>query len=465
MFHRRQLLKGVSAGSASYLFSPLLSGFAAQANGNYRVPKRVIFFLFDNGFYEDASLPEGISLGGDQTRQISLTDHALPHDIQPFTPFKDRMSIVHGLRAYHLSPDHGGGFRSLSGLPSSDKTRAVVGESIDAAVAKVMPSVFPLLVLGVAAGRGVGTTTVRCSSAWGAGRPIAAQCRPELAYESLFGGIGADRNDFAIRRNLLDFVADDTRRLRSQLAGPEREQLDYHLEALESLSKRDGQLSQMRDDGSLRRHAPKLPEKPAEKMTDIVAAQCDIAAAALVTKLTNVVTITSGLCTLGTAYTGISNTHTHSLGHGNFDSDTNLPGKDVLSRYRRYLSEQVARLLQQLQSVREGDGTMLDNTLLVFTSDSANRQHTSGENWPFVLLGNLGGRIKTNQFVGYPLRESKADGDSWKHLGQAPRSNPAINALYCSLLHAVGKPRETFNLAAGSKDDPAAYGALAELLV
>ena len=467
MLDRRKLLKGVSAGAAAYLFSPLLKTFAQQAAGRYQTPRRVIFVLFDNGFYEAACQPAGVALGGDNVRQVALTDHALPHDIQPFTPFKDRLTIVQGLRGSHLSPNHGGGFGALSGLSGGvgeDKFRRVVGESIDAAIARVVPSVFPLLVLGVAAGR-EGMTTALCSSAWGAGRPIAAQCRPELAYESLFGAIGADRNDFAVRRNLLDFVADDTRRLRSQLAGPEREQLDYHLEALESLSTRDGRLSQMHDAGALRRHAPRLPTTPPQRMTDILAGQCDIAAAALITGLTNVVTITSGLCRLGTSYSGISNTGTHSLGHNNFDSETNLFGKEVLSRYRRYISEQVAGLLRKLRDVREGEGTMLDNTVLVFTSDSANRQHTGGENWPFVLIGNLGGRLRTNQFVGYPLRESRGDANLWAHHGTAPRSNPMINGLYCTLLHAMGRPRETFNLAGGSRDDPAKYRALPDLLV
>ena len=465
MLNRRGLLQGVTAGTASFLFAPLLETFAQQAAGRYQVPRRVIFVLFDNGFYEAACQPTGIALGGEQTRQIPLTDHALPHDIQPFTPFKDRMTIVQGLRGSHLTPNHGAGFGALSGLSGGvgeDKFRRVIGESIDAAIARVVPSVFPILVLGVSAGRDVGPATALCSSAWGAGRPIAAQCRPELAYESLFGAIGADRNDFAARRNLLDFVSEDTRRLRSQLAGPEREQLDYHLEAIESLSRRDGQLSEMLDAGTLRRHAPRMPATPSVRMTEILTSQCDIAAAALITRLTNVVTITSGLCRLGTSYSGISNTGTHSLGHNNFDPETNVNGRVVLSRYRRYIAEQVAGLLRKLQDVREGDGTMLDNTVLVFTSDSANRQHTAGENWPFVLIGNLGGRLRTNQFVGYPMRARGAGEGAWDVHGNAPASNPTINALYCTLLHAMSRPRETFNHA--TRDDARKYQALPELL-
>lgn len=106
---------------------------------------------------------------------------------------------------------------------------------------------------------------------------------------------------------------------------------------------------------------------------------------------------------------------------------------------------------------------MLDNTLVVFTSDSANRQHTSGENWPFVLLGNLGGRLKTGRYVAYPMTERGTPGD-WSYGGSASSSNPTINALYNTLLHAVGAPREHFNLAGANKEDFNQRGPLRELL-
>jgi hypothetical protein len=104
---------------------------------------------------------------------------------------------------------------------------------------------------------------------------------------------------------------------------------------------------------------------------------------------------------------------------------------------------------------------LLSVALLFAVSPSA----SAGENWPFVLIGNLGGRLKTNQFVGYPLRERGSDVGPWGSHGSAPSSNPTINALYCTLLHAMGRPRETFNLAASTRDDPAKYRALPELLI
>lgn len=469
--HRRTLLKGVSVGTAGLLLSPLLEKLSAQAAGNYAPPKRVIFLLFDNGFHESGAQPVDLPLEtSSQVKQTPLAGLKLPFDIEPFAPFQDRMTIVQGLRGHHISIDHGGGFRALSGLPSADKRRSVVGESIDAAVARSSPGVFPLLALGIAANtRGeVGMPTAAASSAWGPSRPIALQLRPELVYESLFGSIGAKANDFADRRNMLDFISDDLKRLRSQIAGPEKELLDYHVEALESLFRREEKMAEMFDGGLLGKHAPAMPEKPALKMTEISALQCELAGAALVAGLTNVVTISSGLCQLGTAYTGISSHGTHALGHNEIDPALKKSGREVLGMYRRHLAGEAGKILAKLQSVREGEGTMLDNSLLVFMSDGANRQHTHGENWPVVLVGDLGRRLRAGQAVSYPLRAPKADAEDRDALYGAPAvgdpTNPLINALYCTLLHAVGAPRDTFNRASGLKEKPEQFGPLPELL-
>ncbi|MBY0456562.1 MAG: DUF1552 domain-containing protein [Gemmataceae bacterium] len=462
--NRRSLLKGVSLGTGGLLFTPLLQKIAEAAEGKVTTPKRVIFLVFDNGFREiDGTLPEGVPLESDKLRQISLKGLKLPLDIEPFAPFQDRMTILHGLRGNN-AVDHGGFFTALSGIPGNK--HSALGISIDAAIAQALPAVFPLLGLGVAPNA---PTTAYCSSAWAAGKPIAMQCQPEMAYESLFGSVGAERNDFATRKNLLDHVSNDVRRLQTEIAGPERELLEAHLEALESLSKRNGHLSDQFQDGTLNKHAPKLPEKMG-LVTEIAAAQCDIATAALVAGLTNVVTISSGLGGIMGKYTGISSHDGHGLGHGGVDKD--LPEESLrrkfgaLSLYHNYLAKQAARMLTKLQETKEGKGTMLDNTLFVFMSDSANQQHSwKGANWPFVLVGNLGGKLKSGQFVSYPVKAQAAGGDGGNQtFGTAYITNPLTNALYTTLLTAVGKPCDAFNRSPSSSEAKEVHAPLPELL-
>ena len=105
----------------------------------------------------------------------------------------------------------------------------------------------------------------------------------------------------------------------------------------------------------------------------------------------------------------------------------------------------------------------------MFLSDSANRQHTHGENWPVVLVGDWGGRIAAGQVVTFPLSVGVAGAGASANQTYSPPasgalSNPLINALYCTLLQAAGAPRETFNRAPGLKETAAQFGALPELL-
>lgn len=467
---RRTLLKSLSSGAGALAFAPLLHRLEAQEKGTYKTPKRVVFVLFGNGFHEPGSLPKELpapQLEGTKTQTFPLTKLTLPFDIEPFAPWKDRLTIIHGLRAGSVHPDHGAGFGALAAFNvgvGDDKRRNVPVETIDAAVARKLGGIFPLLNLGVDPGQ-PNTKAIRCSSAWGPGQPLAAQCRPELAYESLFGGIGATKNDFAHRKNLLDLLGDDVKALRSQLRGTELTQLDYQIEAFESLSRRNAQLAAMFEQGKLTKSAPKLPTPYPVKFTDTVTAQFGIAASAIVTGLTNVVTIATELCTVRGNYTDISDMGTHGIGHNEKDVKLALTGLEILPKVRRHIAEQAAALLKRLAEMPEDGGTMLDNTLVVFTSDSANRQHTHGENWPFVLLGNLGGRIKTNQLVVYPIAKDSPtySGTPNRHM-TAAANNPTINALYNTLLHAVGAPRDHFNLIGADQKNPAFAGPLRELL-
>ena len=456
MLNRRQMLRGGAATTGGLLLAPLRAKIAAAAAGTFVPPKRVVFFLFDNGFQDDGALPVGMRLETETIRQLPLAGLRLPLDIEPFAPFMDRMTILHGMRT-HGAVDHGGLFHALSG--SAGNKGAPQDESIDAALARGASTVVPLLHLGVG-----DQMTAYCCSAWGRAQPIAAICRPEMAYESLFGSVGATRNDFAARKNLLDFVTGDIRDLRSSVAGPERELMESHLGAIESLSRRDEAMAAQFAAGDLQKHAPKLEKTGG--YADGVVSQCDIATAALVAGLTNVVSISVGLGVVPNNYSGFTKSQPHGLGHGSADKDLGLEKPfEVLSHLRNFHARQVARLVKKLKETPEGDGTMFDNTLVVFMSDNANQQHCwKGANWPFVLLGNLGGTLTSGQYLSYPVSRRRTWDDGGIAMGAAAPDNPVTNALYATLLHAVGRPRDTFNRSSSATDPAALYGPLPELL-
>ena len=102
-------------------------------------------------------------------------------------------------------------------------------------------------------------------------------------------------------------------------------------------------------------------------------------------------------------------------------------GNPIWDKIRQYNTQMLVKLMEELESVPEGSGTMMDNTLIVYTSNNADKQHTKGETWPVMLLGNCGGAFQSGRFT------------------QLDGSRP-INALYSSLLRSTGVNVDRFNM-------------------
>ena len=174
----------------------------------------------------------------------------------------------------------------------------------------------------------------------------------------------------------------------------------------------------------LRNFAPKVDErytKP-EFETDWHDVLLDLGISALKSGITNVLTIGSGRGEIFGAWKGLGiEQQGHNLGH------MNQPDNPIWIKIRQYNSRMLVKLMEELESVPEGSGTMMDNTLIVYTSNNADKQHTNGANWPVMLLGNCDGVFKTGQ------------------LTQLDGKRP-INALYSTILETVGVHSDRFNM-------------------
>jgi hypothetical protein len=449
---RRKFLSSVSLGAGSLVLAPVVRQLEAQAAGPAQTAKRFVFVMEGNGLPWQQIQPLGIERGGttkiksgvatveepesrSQLVEKSLEQHDLPSALEPISPWKDRVTIVQGLSGRITGGGHSTDFGALGcyaahgGVGNSGTPQ---GETIDVALGKKLGGIFPQIGLGIA-DRPQLTTIYNCS-AWDKGKPLPTQCNPELAFATLFGSAadGAAREEFLARGNVLDFLLDDVKRLEREVAGPEREKLGRHVEAYESLRERQSRLNEI--ESTLREQAPVVDDKyKSEVETDRLDAQFDLAAAALIGGLTNVVTIASGA---GSPYfvvrfggLGIP-VSKHAIGHGeSYDGKT---WEEMAVTIRRFHFELIARLMNKLAAVPEGDGAMLDNTLIVYLSDAAEAHHSRCLEWPFVLIGNLGGTLKAGRYVEYPY---------WGLEGHKTTGN-----LYTTLLHAVGQRRDSFGV-------------------
>ncbi len=452
---RRDVLKGLSLGASSLVLQPFLQRLTQAAEGKLP-PPRFLFVVEGNGLPPKQIHPEGVPFVERESREKvethALRDLTLPPALKPVEAFRDRLAIIQGLSGRMCtgghSSDHGalGAFYANSG-------RNIVGPTIDGVLGRAFPGIFSNLVLGIAADPD--ESVIFNCSADAPGRSLPTICRPDIAFARLFGSVaeGEARASFAARRNLLDYMRGDVRRVQNRLGSVDREKLDGVIGAYESLHTTTQRLVEVRD--RLEKVAPVPDDKYASAVeTDRLDAHFELAAAAMIGGLTNVATIASGV---GFPYFSIQfrglgiDMQKHSIGHALYLKEDRA-GWEASEKIRAFHFQLIARFLQKLQTIPEGDGTMLDNTVVVYLSDGAETHHSRCFEWPMVVLGNTRGRLRTNgQYLVLP------------DYGRS--GHRTINTLYNTLLHAAGVPqRDAFGSPDPNLEEDMYRGPLSQLL-
>ncbi len=461
--NRREVLKGITLSTGAVLLSPILEKLQAQAQGRTVAPKRFVFVVESNGVRPEQMAPSGITRnsrpqqplnGPAEFVDVPLADRNLPMSLEPINEFKNRVTIVQGLSGRICGGGHSNNFQALgafgAGRGNGGESMAIEAETIDGALARQIPGIFPHIGLGIS--KRLENNVIYNISAIGPNRALPTMCKPDQAYATLFGSVagGNAQREFAAQNNLLDFMRDDVSRARTRLAGEEREQLDSYLETFETLRNRQSRLNEIQH--TLRERGPVVNDKYTSAVeTDRLDAQFDIGAAALICGLTNVLTISSaaGVRDFDITFRGLGlNIDKHSIGHGG--SFQGRSWSDLYNMIRRYHFTLIAELARKLHRVREGNGTMLDNTLIVYLSDGAEGHHSRCWEWPMVLLGNIGNRLRTSRYIDYP---------GYGHQGHRTTAN-----MYVTLLQLAGSSRDTFGMRDQGLRDLDQNGPLSELL-
>lgn len=437
---RRTAIKGLTLGAGASLLDPLLMRLTAQAAGGLNaVPQRFVFVLQSNGINPNHIIPVGLPtrrdaelFKNDQTEETSLVDRELPAPIAELSPFKDKLTLLQGLSGRSSEGGTGGHSTNHGALGCYPGSQGPMAQTIDCALGEASPGIYRHVGLGVL--HKPDQTLNYLLSCAGPGKAAPLQCAPEQAFRSLFSSVlaGADRASFEHRTHLLDFMTDDVRRARNALAGPEQAKFDEYLAAFETLHARQGAIDAIKP--KLSAAVPKLDE-PFAKPTEVnrLQAQFEIATAALLGGLTNCVTIASGgghqnylaFPDLGIPIDG------HGVGHG--QTVDGLTTDELFIKTRKFHCGLIARMAAKLASIREGDGTLLDHTLIVYLSDSGEAHHPNLKQWPVVLLGGLGDRLKPGgRYLQLPYYGAK------KHR--------TLSNLYLTLLEAAGQPRDKFGV-------------------
>jgi Protein of unknown function (DUF1552) len=420
MMNRRKILRQMAAAAGAFSAAPMFPGISqASPRASSGGPKRVIFFLQNQGFDPKTCIPAGITSSG------SLAKAKLPEPISALEPFKERLHIINGLHGLHTSPSHSAFFGALGGYRGSDGTPPSAS-TIDYELSKVLPeTLLPHLCIGMDSMENMkAKPTVANLSASGAGQPIFMHSNPNHLYEMLYGGIsdGNIRKQHEARSSMFDRIEQLAAAQGKALPVADQQRYGRYVQGFQDINGLRARLNGVSD--HLRKFAPKVDDrytKP-EFETDWHDVLLDLGISAIKSGITSVLTIGSGRGEIFGAWKGLGvEEQGHNLGH------MEQPDNPIWIKIRQYNSRMLVKLMEELESVPEGSGTMMDNTLIVYTSNNADKQHTSGATWPVMLLGNCGGVFKTGCFT------------------QLDGKRP-INALYSSILTASGVQCDRFNM-------------------
>ncbi len=416
---RRNLMRGALAGTAAI---PLLN--IERARGLEAAPTRLVVMATPNGTRNEMFWPT--DNGG------SLT---FPQYTAPLEPFQDRLlfldNITHnptvvgdnGFNGAMNGSEHARGIGGLLtarplGTGTFESFMATSGWgsgiSIDQHLAQVLnpPTTFPTLELGVH----VRDSEVRGRISYtGADQPVPPREEPADVFNALFANaVAADPTDTtavdpvmeqlrAERRSVFDLTLREIQRLQNRLGAEDRVKLDAHLSAVRTIEER---LSvSLADGGGLMTggNCTVPPEPGAIDLIDDMTMeetghlQMDLAAAALACDQTRIITIQWNYAESEHQFPwlNINGAH-HDISH-----QWNGTGYEQYGQIHVWFAEQVAYLLEKLDSYQEGERTLLDNTVVFWGTEIGESPQHDLRRMPYMLAGGGGGKLNTGRVVTY----------------------------------------------------------------
>ena len=429
---RRAALRGMGVTLALPYLEAMSGGSVARAAGRAlgaaggagSAPLRVAFVFTPNGVNYPHWLPEGEG-----------RDYKLSPTLEPLAKVREHFNILTGLtldkaRANGDGPgDHA---RSSATFLTGCQARKTSGNdlhlgiSVDQFAARQVghKTRLPSLEIGCEHGRPAGNCDSGYSCAYSSNiawqdedTPVPKLVDPAVVFERLFGdaaGTAARRERIRRRASILDYVREDADTLSQRLGTADRRKLDEFQTAVREIERR----VQMAMDES---EAEPLPEREApagipRKLSEHIDLMYDMMLLAFQTDSTRIAT-----CMLGTGGSNRSMPEIdvreghHELSHHRENADM----VEKIRRIDRFYTERFAAFLERMEATREGEGSLLDNCIILHGSGICDGNRHNHENLPMLLAGRGGGTIEPGRLIRYD------------------RETPLCN-LYMSVLERLG---------------------------
>lgn len=410
---RRSFLKGVGVSLALPFMDSLAS---ASASVSTKPPVRLAFMYMPHGVIMDQFWPK--------SQEAFL--NSPPPIIQSLKPIMDQCLMMKGISGVPIAPFNGAPHALelstwLTGrLPEADsRDRINISISADQIMANYVgaQTLLPSLELATMPQtwkenqEGLHEGYYNHCSYRSPTQPVPAETDPRNVLNRLFGKRGKEgraSQTNPLDRKMLDRVLGGARDLRRTLAKGDQLKLDEYLDSVRSLERRIAAIETRQQEAALekngvrssKRHATdsapievRIPE--GDKRSDYMKVMCDLTILAFQTDTTRVSTYV-GSRPNGASYPelGFSNQH-HSQTH--YGSDQEKIRKVVA--INTFNVDQYAYMVKKMHALKEGDGTLLDNSIMMWGSGLENGNKHKRDNLPFVIAGKGGGSINTGRFL------------------------------------------------------------------
>lgn len=399
---RRTFLRGLGAAVGLPMLDAMTPALASTA----KVPVRMAFVYVPNGIdMRNWNLDYEGKLG------------ELPRILKPLDPFKQDILLLGNLthnngRALLDGPgDHGrccGAY--LTGVqPRKTMVDIKAGISCDQIVANQVGTQtrFPSLEVGIEDARQAGDCDSGYSCAYtnnlawrSETQPLPPLLDPRALFERLFGtGVAltpeARARQARYRRSILDFVGDDTRKLQAGLGPTDRRKLDEYLSSIREIER---QIEKTEKDNAQIDPGMEKPYGVPADFAEHFKLMTDMITVAFQADLTRVLTflVTREGTSRPYREIGISDGH-HPLTHHRNDPAL----MEKVAQINSYHMRQFAAWVEKLKSIKEGDSTILDNSMIVYGAGLADGNRHSHEDLPTLIAGRGGNFIKTGRRVVY----------------------------------------------------------------
>ena len=407
---RRTFLRGLGVSIAlPWLESmgPLTNWASAATKGatGHVTPNRMAFLYVPNGKIMENWTPTQVGAN------FELTDI-----LKPLANVKEKTLVLSGLTADKARANGDGGgdhARAMAAFLTGAQPRKTSGTDIHAGISVDQAAAshignqtrLPSLELGIEPGYRAGncdsgySCVYSATMAWkSATQPLPKEVNPKLAFERLFStepnAENTQRDED--RKSILDFVKEDSKDILRQVSGNDARKLDEYFTAIRDIEQRIESAEKFPPIEHIEYAAP---EKIPSDFEEHVRLMLDLIVLAFQTDVTRIVTFTLANEGSNKTYPNINVTQ----GHHNLSHHGGDKAKiEKIHRINIFHMHQLAYLLEKLDATPEGDGSLLDHSMILYGSGNSDGNRHSHHDLPIILAGQGGGTLKSGRHLQYP---------------------------------------------------------------